>query len=123
VGEFQAWFRTDSDSLDYLGWLRWPGGYDPGMVFFLGPGLLEISGHAADPPGRSVMIWIQVRDVRAEHARLDAVGVPIIRSSGRPRSSLGLSEIQIEDPDGIRIVLVEVPPVTLSAVTRDQRYG
>jgi hypothetical protein len=27
VGEFQAWFRTGSDCLDYLEWLRWPGGF------------------------------------------------------------------------------------------------
>src|SRR5438477_10610605 len=27
VGEFQAWFDTDSDWLDYLEWLRWPGGF------------------------------------------------------------------------------------------------
>jgi len=27
VGEFQAWFGTDSDCLDYLEWLRWPGGF------------------------------------------------------------------------------------------------
>jgi hypothetical protein len=26
TGEFQAWFRTDADCLDYLEWLRWPGG-------------------------------------------------------------------------------------------------
>ena len=49
------------------------------MVFFLGQGLLEISRHAAGPPGRSVMIWIQVRDIRAEHARLAAAAVRIIR--------------------------------------------
>jgi hypothetical protein len=23
VGEFQAWFRTDGDCLDYLEWLAW----------------------------------------------------------------------------------------------------
>ena len=40
---------------------------DPGVGFVLGPGLLEVSGHAALPPG-SVMIWLQVRDVRAGHA-------------------------------------------------------
>jgi catechol 2,3-dioxygenase-like lactoylglutathione lyase family enzyme len=51
---------------------------DPGVVFFLCPGLLEVSGHRAGPAGRSVMIWIQVRNVRAEHARLAAVGVPVI---------------------------------------------
>ena len=24
LGEFQAWFQTDADCLDYLEWLRWP---------------------------------------------------------------------------------------------------
>ena len=27
MGEFQAWFRTDADCLDYLDWLRWPDGF------------------------------------------------------------------------------------------------
>ena len=27
VGEFQAWFPTDGDCLDYLEWLRWPRGF------------------------------------------------------------------------------------------------
>jgi predicted enzyme related to lactoylglutathione lyase len=80
---------------------------DPGMVFFLGSGLLEVSGHSADPPGRSVMIWIQVRDVRAERTRLAAAGVSIIREPAT--EPWGLIEMWIEDPDGIRIVLVEVP--------------
>jgi len=80
---------------------------DPGVVFFLGPGLLEVSGHAAGPPGPSVMIWIQVRDVRAEHARLAAAGVPIIR--GPATEPWGLTELWIQDPDGVQIVLVEVP--------------
>jgi predicted enzyme related to lactoylglutathione lyase len=80
---------------------------DPGVVFFLGQGLLEVSGRAADPPGPSVMIWIQVRDVHAEHARLAAAAVPIIREPAT--EPWGLIEMWIEDPDGIRIVLVEVP--------------
>ena len=80
---------------------------DPGVVFFLGSGLLEVAGHAAGPAGRSVMIWIQVRDVRAEHARLTAAGVPIIREPAT--EPWGLTEMWIEDPDGIRIILVEVP--------------
>src|SRR5271166_5259484 len=64
-------------------------------------------GHADGPPGRSVMIWIQVRDVRAEHARLAAAGVPVIREPAA--EPWGLTEMWIQDPDGIRIVLVEVP--------------
>ena len=27
VGEFQAWFSSDADCLDYLEWLRWPEGF------------------------------------------------------------------------------------------------
>jgi catechol 2,3-dioxygenase-like lactoylglutathione lyase family enzyme len=80
---------------------------DPGMVFFLGQGLLEVSGHGAGPPGDLVMIWIQVRDVRAEHARLSAAGVRVIREPAT--EPWGLIEMWIEDPDGIRIILVEVP--------------
>ena len=80
---------------------------DPGLVFFLGQGLLEVSGHAAGPPGSSVVIWIQVRDVHAEHARLAAAGVPVVRAP--VAEPWGLIEMQIEDPDGIRIILVEVP--------------
>jgi predicted enzyme related to lactoylglutathione lyase len=90
-----------------------------GVVFFLGPGFLEVSGHAAGPVGRSVMIWIQVRDVHAKHARLAAAGVPIVRAPAT--EPWGLIEMWIQDPDGIRIVLVEVPPITLCAVTRDRR--
>ena len=81
---------------------------DPGVVFFLGPGLLEVSGPAAGPGGQSVMIWIQVRDVHAEHTRLAAAGVSILREPAT--EPWGLIEMWIADPDGIRIVLVEVPP-------------
>ena len=80
---------------------------DPGVVFFPGPGLPEVSGHAAGPPGRPVMIWIQVRDIRAGHARLAAAAVRIIREPAT--EPWGLIEMWIEDPDGIRIVLAEVP--------------
>ncbi len=48
-----------------------------------------------------------MRDVAAEHARLAAAGVPVSRP---PRlEPWGLVEMWIEDPDGVRIVLVEVP--------------
>ena len=81
---------------------------DPGVVFFPGPGLLEVSGHEAGPPGCSVlMIWIQVRDVHTERARLAAAGVSILWEPAT--EPWGLIEMWIEDPDGIRIVLVEVP--------------
>jgi predicted enzyme related to lactoylglutathione lyase len=52
---------------------------DPGVVFFLGPGSLEVSGRPPGQPGDSVMIWLQVRDVHAEHERLAAAGVRVLR--------------------------------------------
>lgn len=80
---------------------------NPGLVFFLGQGFLEVSGTSADEVPGSVCIWLQVRDVHAERDRLDTAGVSIIREP--QREPWGLVEMWIEDPDGIRIVLVEVP--------------
>ena len=79
---------------------------DPGMVFFLGSGFLEVSGSATGPSGGPMMIWLQVRDVHAEHHRLAALGVRILREP--VTEPWGLIEMWIEDPDGVRIVLVEV---------------
>ncbi|QKW35702.1 VOC family protein [Actinomadura sp. NAK00032] len=79
----------------------------PGVVFFLGPGFLEVSGHGAGETGASPLIWLQVRDVRAEHERLAAAGARVARE---PREEpWGLVEMWIEDPDGVKIVIVEVP--------------
>ena len=80
---------------------------DPGVVFFLGPGFLEVSGHSAGAAGNAVMIWLQVRDVGAEHERLATAGVRILQEP--VAEPWGLTEMWIEDPDGVRIVLVEVP--------------
>jgi hypothetical protein len=61
-----------------------------------------------------------VRDVRAEHARLAAAGVPITLEPAT--ESWGLIEMWIEDPDGLRIVWSRFAPITLSAVTRDRLH-
>jgi catechol 2,3-dioxygenase-like lactoylglutathione lyase family enzyme len=79
----------------------------PGTVFFLGNGLLELSGRADQPP-RGLVLWVQVRDLAAEHERLAALGVPVVREPRR--EPWGLDEMAIEDPDGVRLILVEVPP-------------
>ena len=89
----------------------------PGVVFFLGSGFLEVSGHSDGAAGRSVMIWLQVRDIDTEHERLAAAGVHILREP--VTEPWGLTEMWIEDPDGVRIVLVEVPPD--HPLRRDQR--
>lgn len=78
-----------------------------GLVFFLGHGFLEVSGASDGPVPGPLQIWIQVRDVHAEHDRLAAAGVTIVREPRREH--WGLVEMWIEDPDGVQIVLVEVP--------------
>ncbi|MQY02031.1 VOC family protein [Actinomadura macrotermitis] len=88
----------------------------PGTVFFLGGGFLEVSGHGG-PAAGAPMIWLQVRDVRAEHERLAAAGVPVLRE---PRTEpWGLVEMWITDPEGVRIVMVEIPDD--HPLRRDQR--
>jgi catechol 2,3-dioxygenase-like lactoylglutathione lyase family enzyme len=80
---------------------------NPGVVFFLGSGFLEVSGSGPSGGGQSLMLWLQVRDVGAENDRLAAAGVRALRE---PRTEpWGLIEMWLEDPDGIPIVLVEVP--------------
>jgi catechol 2,3-dioxygenase-like lactoylglutathione lyase family enzyme len=80
----------------------------PGTVFFLGNGLLEVSGAGGADQAAGFAIWVQVRDVAAEHRRLAELGVSIRRA---PRTEpWGLIECWILDPDGVPIVLVEVPP-------------
>jgi predicted enzyme related to lactoylglutathione lyase len=89
----------------------------PGLVFFLGGGLLEVSGRADGSTGQSAAIWVQVRDVHAEHERLAAAGARVLQE---PKTEpWGLIEMWIEDPDGVRIVLVEVPAD--HPIRRDQR--
>jgi catechol 2,3-dioxygenase-like lactoylglutathione lyase family enzyme len=90
---------------------------DPAVVFFLGQGLLEVSGPGPGASAAAVMIWLQVRDVRAEHARLAAAGVHVLREPAV--EPWGLVEMWITDPDGVRIVLVEIPAD--HPLRRDQR--
>ena len=44
AGEFQAWFRTDADCLDYLEWLRWPHGFESPGATAWGAGGRVIAG-------------------------------------------------------------------------------
>lgn len=80
----------------------------PGIVFFLGGGLLEVSGHGRGAPATDLCLWLQVRDLSAEHRRLVGLGVEIVDPP--TEQPWGLLEMWISDPDGTRIVLVEIPP-------------
>ena len=88
----------------------------PGVVLFLGNGLLEVSGRSEQSPS-GMALWLQVRDVAAEHRRLAAAGVTITQPPRR--EPWGLVEMWLQDPDGVRIALVEVPED--HPLRRDQR--
>lgn len=89
----------------------------PGMVFFLGNSLLEVSGQATEPAGERCALWLQVRDAYAEHHRLADAGVTILREP--LQEPWGLVELWIADPDGTPIVIVEIPED--HPLRRDQR--
>ncbi|ALU97673.1 MULTISPECIES: VOC family protein [Streptomyces] len=82
-------------------------GPERGTVYFLGGGFLEVSGRAEEPPSSAVRIWLQVDDAEAAHEELRAKGVTVLRPP--KREPWGLVEMWIEDPDGVRIAVVEVP--------------
>ncbi|MFE9450346.1 VOC family protein [Streptomyces sp. NPDC006739] len=82
-------------------------GPERGTVYFLGGGFLEVSGRSQTPPSPAVRLWLQVEDVAAVQEELLARGVEIARPP--VKEPWGLVEMWINDPDGTRIVLVEVP--------------
>jgi catechol 2,3-dioxygenase-like lactoylglutathione lyase family enzyme len=88
-----------------------------GTVFFLGNGFLEVSGQGEGEPGRDLVLWLQVRDLAATARELADRQVPVLRE---PREEpWGLHEMWISDPDGLRIVVVEIPAD--HPIRRDQR--
>jgi len=89
----------------------------PGTLFFLGNGLLEVSAGTDQVVPQGVALWLQVRDVAAERDRLVGQGVAVRREP--QLEPWGLVECWIADPDGVPIVLVEVPPE--HPLRRDQR--
>jgi predicted enzyme related to lactoylglutathione lyase len=88
-----------------------------GVVFFAGNGLIEVvpgwsAASRADgrdlPAAGPLALWLQVRSVEATLAELVGRGVAVTRPA--QREPWGLIEAWIDDPDGLRIHLVEVPP-------------
>lgn len=89
----------------------------PGVVYFTGGGYLELSGRTTEPPAPGIRLWLQVREVAAEYERLRVAGVTIQRPP--QLEPWGLIEMWVHDPDGVQIVLVEVP--SDHPLRRDQR--
>ncbi|MFE5369960.1 VOC family protein [Streptomyces mirabilis] len=82
-------------------------GPERGTVYFLGGGFLEVSGRSEAPPSPAIRLWLQVADADAAYEELSAAGVDIVRPP--VKEPWGLIEMWIADPDGVEIVLVEIP--------------
>ena len=78
-----------------------------GTVFYLGAGLLELSGRGTAGDRANLALWLQVRDLETTQRDLRERGVTIVREARE--EPWGLREMWIADPDGVRIVLVEIP--------------
>jgi predicted enzyme related to lactoylglutathione lyase len=104
---FERSFRFYTENLGLHVYRQWSSGSTRGVVFILGGGFLELSGSSRAGASESVGLWLQVRDLDAVRHELEEAGVDIIEPpTDKP---WGLREMQIRDPDGLSIVLVEVP--------------
>jgi predicted enzyme related to lactoylglutathione lyase len=105
--DFECSFRFYAESLGLHLYREWGSGSTRGVVFFLGGGFLELSGSSRTEASESVSLWLQAPDVDAVGDELEEAGVDVIeRPTEKP---WGLREMQIRDPDGLTIVIVEVP--------------
>jgi catechol 2,3-dioxygenase-like lactoylglutathione lyase family enzyme len=100
--------RFYEETLGLAVYREWGQGRERGVVFFLGGGLLEVSGSSVRPASGAVRLYLQVRDLHAVRERLAARRVPVEEEpTVRP---WGLCEMVARDPDGLALVFVEVPP-------------
>ncbi len=82
-------------------------GVHRGVVFFAGGGLLEVSGSGPTGGRPGVALWLQVRSMDEAVAGLASRGVELARPPAL--EPWGLVEAWVDDPDDVRIHLVEVP--------------
>jgi predicted enzyme related to lactoylglutathione lyase len=107
--DFERSFRFYAEYLGLHVYREWGRGSTRGVVFFLGGGFLELSGSSRTRASESIALWLQVRDVDAVGHELEEAGVDIIEvPTDKP---WGLREMQIRDPDGLSIVIVEIPEI------------
>jgi len=105
--DFERSFRFYAESLGLHVYRQWSSESTRGVVFFLGGRFLELSGSSRTAASESAGLWLQVRDVDAAGRDLEEVGVDIIEVP--TEKPWGLREMQVRDPDGLSIVIIEVP--------------
>jgi predicted enzyme related to lactoylglutathione lyase len=129
-GDLEASLTFYGESLDLPVAREFGAGAGRGVVFFAGGGLIEVVGRhdspgstlpeapAGSPAERAVTLWLQVRSITEAIEELARRGVQPVRPASL--EPWGLIEAWVDDPDGIRIHLVEVPAD--HPLRRDQRH-
>ncbi len=78
-----------------------------GVVYFTGGGYLELVGGSSGEPVSGATLWLQVPRLDDVFTRLASIGVAPCDGPG-PKP-WGLLQMTVIDPDGLRILVVEVP--------------
>lgn len=106
--DFDAAVAFYERALGLVRFREWGSAPHRGIVYFLGGGYLELGeSRPPDPPPHGLRLWLQVADAESARAELAERGVPIVAAP--QRKPWGLIEMEIDDPDGLRIVVVETP--------------
>jgi hypothetical protein len=69
--DFERSFRFYAENLGLHVYREWGRGCTRGVVFFLGGGLLELSGSSRTEASESVSLWLQARDADTRPGRVD----------------------------------------------------
>ncbi len=114
-GDFErsvAFYEQDIGLVRYRDWGDKP---RRGVVYFLGGGYLELTEGGGGDSGPAplttshapVRLWLQVADAHAARAELAARSVRIVEEP--EQKPWGLIEMSVQDPDGLELVIVEIP--------------
>ena len=107
LANFERSFRLYTEALDLHVNREWGSDSTRRVVCSLGGIFLKLSGSSEAPRSEKVSLWLQVRDVNAVGRELEDPGVDIVEPP--VDKQWGLREMRVQDPDGVRLVIVEVP--------------
>lgn len=105
--DFDRSLRFYEEQLGLARFREWGDPPHRGVVFFIGGGYLELGESGGGEPATGVRLWLQVDDMTAAREELVGAGVEI--RDEPERKPWGLIEMSIADPDGLELVVVEVP--------------
>ncbi|MGH8931572.1 MAG: VOC family protein [Egibacteraceae bacterium] len=104
---FHASVEFYEDRLGLVRFREWGRAPHRGVVYFLGGGYLELHESSTGLTTQGLRLWLQVADARAAFDELTARGIAI--DSPPERKPWGLIEMELKDPDGLLIVIIETP--------------